>query len=531
MAARRPSAEGALECHGSDGRAALQTLPHDRYLALRADAAVLERDHHGDKVLKLADGSYLKLFRRKRLISSAAWYPYARRFADNARALEARGIPCPRVIAVHRIPAIARDAVHYRPLAGRTLRELVRQGDAPADLRERLFRFVDRLHGAGIYFRSLHLGNIVLTPGGEFGLIDIADLRAHDRPLRQGERRRNLRHLQRDPRDRAWLGARRILFLSKGADASSTRYRALQFFERLAAAGFSPAHRTVAGGPGSYLAALRAARQADCVVVLRKTFPALYLRLLRKCARRLLFDFDDAIFCNTDGSPSATRMARFAAMAAAADHVWAGNGFLAAQAQRFNAAVTVIPTSIDPARYAATASQPDDCIDLVWIGSRSTRKYLADALPWLALAAARIPRLRLKIVADFDLPGQGVATLPVPWSADGEAAALAAAHIGIAPLRDDDWSRGKCALKVLQYMAAGLPVVSSRAGANAEILGDGGGGLLAATPQEWVEHLAVLAADPGLRRRLGEAGRARVAADYSLAAAFARMRATLEETR
>lgn len=186
---------------------ALQTLEHDDYLALRAGAQVLERDRHGDKVLQLADGSYLKLFRRKRLISSTAWYPYAKRFADNARALAERGIPCPSVIGLYRIPGASRDAVHYHPLAGRTLRELVRSGADTAGLREQLGRFVAGLHEAGIYFRSLHLGNIVLTPSGDLGLIDIADLRAGRRPLPPHRRRRNLQHLLRDESDRAWLHA------------------------------------------------------------------------------------------------------------------------------------------------------------------------------------------------------------------------------------------------------------------------------------------------------------------------------------
>lgn len=189
------------------GPAPLQTLEHDDYLALRAGAQVLERDRYGDKVLALADGSYLKLFRRKRLISSAAWYPYAQRFADNALALAGRGIPCPAVIGVHRIPAIRREAVRYRPLAGQTLRQLVAAGADAPDLRARLGGFVAGLHAAGIYFRSLHLGNIVLTPEGAFGLIDIADLRAGARPLPAHRRRRNLQHLLRDAQDRAWLQA------------------------------------------------------------------------------------------------------------------------------------------------------------------------------------------------------------------------------------------------------------------------------------------------------------------------------------
>lgn len=185
----------------------MQTLSHDAYLALRANATVLERDLHGDKVLRLQDGDYLKLFRRKRLLSSAAWYPYAQRFTDNALILKERAIPCPIVSATYRIPAIKRDAVLYVPLEGKSLRQIIRDGEDPSGLRALLGRFVARLHVAGIYFRSLHLGNIVLSPAGTPGLIDIADLRARNRPLSPYWRHRNMQQLHKDPADHAWLCA------------------------------------------------------------------------------------------------------------------------------------------------------------------------------------------------------------------------------------------------------------------------------------------------------------------------------------
>jgi hypothetical protein len=133
---------------------------------------------------------------------------------------------------------------------------------------------------------------------------------------------------------------------------------------------------------------LRLATAADIVVVLRKTFPGPLLWLLRRVSRRLVFDFDDAIFCNSDGTPSSTRMRRFAAMARACDHLLAGNGFLAGNGRRHNPAVTWCrPASTAAATPATTRSR--DSFDLVWIGSRSTRKYLVEALPALRLAAAR----------------------------------------------------------------------------------------------------------------------------------------------
>ncbi|MCP5319679.1 MAG: toluene tolerance protein [Pseudomonadales bacterium] len=178
------------------------------YFVLRGDAEVIEADGHGEKVLRLRDGSYLKLFRRKRLLSSALWYPYARRFADHAVTLERLGIPCPQIIAVHRFPGIRRDVVHYHPLPGATLRQLVQgnrvECETPA-LRTRLGRFVARLHDLGVFFRSIHLGNIVLDDDGRLGLIDIADMKIASRPLSRPRRRRNLVHLLRYREDGAWL--------------------------------------------------------------------------------------------------------------------------------------------------------------------------------------------------------------------------------------------------------------------------------------------------------------------------------------
>jgi hypothetical protein len=186
----------------------MKQITHSDYLAMREGAAVLERDRLGDKVLLLEDGSFVKLFRRKRLISSAAWYPYAQRFADNANALRLRHIPCPKVIDVFRIPSIERDGVHYLPLEGETLRQVIARNpddSKRAALREAFNALVRRLHDAGIYFRSLHLGNVVLTPKGELGLIDIADIRFHRKPLNQFWRKRNLRRMEGIPTEQAWL--------------------------------------------------------------------------------------------------------------------------------------------------------------------------------------------------------------------------------------------------------------------------------------------------------------------------------------
>ena len=185
----------------------MKTIDHQTYLALREGAEVLEIDHCGEKVLRLVDGSFLKLFRRKRLLSSALWYPYAQRFADNSRALRSLGIEAPKVLDVFRIPTLARDAVHYQPVAGQTLRALIAGGLAPeieSELKALYAKFLDSLSDKGVYFRSLHLGNVVLTPDHHLALIDVADMSISGRPLGRIMRARQLRIMARIPGEADW---------------------------------------------------------------------------------------------------------------------------------------------------------------------------------------------------------------------------------------------------------------------------------------------------------------------------------------
>lgn len=183
----------------------MHPMEHSAYLALRENATVLEADGSGDKVLLLEDGTILKLFRRKRLLSSALLFPYAQRFADNIDALKQRGIPCPDVIATYRIASISRDAVRYTPLPGLTIRQVIKQSGENAPLRAELGTFIANLHDRGVYFRSLHLGNVILTPEVKLGLIDISDMKCQRRALSESKRLRNFQHLLRYKDDRAWL--------------------------------------------------------------------------------------------------------------------------------------------------------------------------------------------------------------------------------------------------------------------------------------------------------------------------------------
>src|SRR5581483_1444782 len=256
---------------------------------------------------------------------------------------------------------------------------------------------------------------------------------------------------------------------------------------------------------------------------------------LRRKARRLIFDFDDAVFLRDSysqkGLHSARRRRRFVELIRQADDILAGNAYLFNHAIHAGAAplkTHLIPTCVEPSLYPMAEHQRCEAdVRLVWIGSGSTLRGLEAIRPIMEHVGKCCPEVCLKLICDRFLELRHLPVAPCRWSPATEAAELAGADIGISWLPDDAWSRGKCALKVLQYMAAGLPVVANPVGVQAELVVAGESGLLARTPAEWVEALRLLAGDPALRRRLGEAGRRRVEAEFSVAAGAARWLAVL----
>jgi glycosyltransferase involved in cell wall biosynthesis len=322
----------------------------------------------------------------------------------------------------------------------------------------------------------------------------------------------------------------RLLVIAKDSDGSSTRYRAGQFVSGLQDAGWQVEIMAVGRDGAGRGQMVCAAQQADVVWVLRKTFGPVATQLLRWVAKRLIFDFDDAIFLASNGKPSSTRYRRFKRMVRAADRIWAGNDFLLEEARRWNEQSEVMPTVVDEAHYqvADQGALDNDVIDLVWIGSSSTRKYLERLIPVLNRLTELRPALRLKIVADFELPDLRMPQWRIDWSEQVETEALATAHVGIAPMADNPWTRGKCGLKVLQYMAAGLPVVSDAVGVNRQMIIHNETGMLVSNEEQWCEAVLGLAADAQRRRQMGAAGRARlIGANYTQAAALTRIREQL----
>ncbi|MBV1879112.1 MAG: glycosyltransferase [Pseudomonadales bacterium] len=305
---------------------------------------------------------------------------------------------------------------------------------------------------------------------------------------------------------------RSLLVISKDASGSSTRYRAGQFLPGLEAAGWQIKILVADSDLVVRGQMLQAAACADVVLVLRKTFGPVTSWLLRRAARRLIFDFDDAVFLASNGKSSITRYRRFVRMVSRCDQVWAGNSFLAEAASQHNASTRVMPTVVDEVQYRRVGEGKfeSQTVDLVWIGSSSTRKYLEKLRPVLNRLASLRSDLRLKIVADFELADLEMPQVRIDWSEQVEAQALTSAHIGIAPMIDNPWTRGKCGLKVLQYMAASLPVVTDMAGVNQQMVVNGRTGLVVSDDDQWVEAIIRLADDFQLQLEFGNTGRQRL---------------------
>ncbi len=315
----------------------------------------------------------------------------------------------------------------------------------------------------------------------------------------------------------------RVVALVESVDHVCCRYRVEAFRNALAEHGHTLDIQTL---PRSTFGRLGIARNlnADAVILQRKLLPPWAIALLRRRVPRLIFDFDDAVWLRDSYSPRGLhdrkRTRRFQATVSACDLVVAGNEFLALGARTFTSPdrVVVIPTCVEPKNYPVANHEQRGRLQLVWVGSRSTLRGLEQFAPTLSAIGRAVPGVRLKLVCDKFLQ---IPDLPVDeciWRQDTEAAEIAAADVGIGWVPPDAWSAGKCGLKIIQYQAAGLPVIANPVGVQTEMVRDRETGFLATTTEEWVAAVTRLAADADLRRQLGNAARRQVHDRYSVAA-------------
>jgi len=281
-----------------------------------------------------------------------------------------------------------------------------------------------------------------------------------------------------------------------------------------------------------HLASLRDIADFDVVLLYRELFPigpAVVERLLGMRRRPpLVFDFDDAIFLPNVSEANQVIQAlkwpgKVATIIRHSDRVVAGNTFLAEYARRFNPAVTVIPTCVDTTKFVPAAhpsdrngGPPDRRPIVGWIGSPTTAPYVRALIPVLQRVAEKHPFVLRVSGAGESFDVAGVSVEQPGWTINREVSLFNTCDIGVYPLADDEWSKGKCGFKAIEFMACGVPVVASAVGVNREIIEDGVNGFLATNPDEWVDKLLRLMGDPTLRGRFGKAGRETIERGYSL---------------
>jgi glycosyltransferase involved in cell wall biosynthesis len=261
-------------------------------------------------------------------------------------------------------------------------------------------------------------------------------------------------------------------------------------------------------------------RQFDIVWIEKEALPWFPARLERWLLRGTpyVLDFDDAVFHSYDLHRAALVRhllgQRLDYLTAGSSLVVAGNRYLERRAISAGAKrVEVVPTVVDISRYPAFHGTRAIKPRIVWIGSPSTTRYLEIVAEPLRALAARIP-FTFRVIGGGPIEIPGVELEIVQWSTETEAQAISECDVGIMPLEDSPWERGKCAYKLIQYMACGLPTVASPVGANLSVTIEGDTGYFASNPSAWVTQLEILLRDSVLRERMGSQGRLRVEQHY-----------------
>ncbi len=284
------------------------------------------------------------------------------------------------------------------------------------------------------------------------------------------------------------------------------------------------------------LKCLASIRSYDCVYVQRESlpyfFPVVEL-LLAHFARRFVFDFDDAIFVYPKEKNWLKKMLMdersVERIVRQSDRVIVSTSYLAHYACQFNDDVRIIPTCVKLKDFPAPAPIKDRTPLIIgWLGSRSTIGYLKEIEAVLTDLAKSIP-FQLLIVGGGQVDIDGLETRCREWSAETEKQSLREFDIGLMPLPDNAWTRGKGGFKLLQYMAAGVPAVASAVGVNKKIIQDGVNGFLASSEDEWKTKLARLLTDIDLRRNCAQAGRKTIESFYSIEGNFTTWRSAVTE--
>ena len=315
---------------------------------------------------------------------------------------------------------------------------------------------------------------------------------------------------------------RMIVVITSDPEGPVIRRRVLAFRPMLEAAGIALEIGPWPKGWMKRKETLARAEKAGSAWVVSRLLRVADVERLRERVRRLLFDFDDALPFRDSArgaGPSSTRTERFRAIVSAADAVSAGNAYLARLAVGVRSEVRVLPTVVEVSDGPPIPEPPEPPAVLGWIGSAATLPYLAAKTLTLAAVVTMGRTYRLRVIADaFPSMPPGIPVDEIRWTEAGENPGIDGMHVGLAPLPDDPWTRGKCGLKVIQMLARGRPVVANAVGVQIEQVRHGVTGYLAKDDPEFVDAILALLRDPVARRRMGTAAKEDARARWSVGA-------------
>ncbi|MEO0312324.1 MAG: hypothetical protein RIQ89_1981 [Bacteroidota bacterium] len=273
------------------------------------------------------------------------------------------------------------------------------------------------------------------------------------------------------------------------------------------------------------LADLKRANEFDIIFIVREamlTGSIYFEKAFKKSSAKLIFDFDDSIWLENISENNKLlswlkRPAKTSDIIQLSHLIFAGNQYLADYASNYNDQVVIIPTTIDTDSYQAPPRSRNEKLIIGWSGSTTTIQHFKYAIPFLTILKQKFgDAFLIKVIGDENYVNNELGIKGIKWEPHTEVAELSSFDIGIMPLPDDEWSKGKCGLKGLQYMALGIPTIMSPVGVNASIIQDGVNGYLASDPSEWVNKISMLMGDHALRTRIGAAARNTVIEKYSI---------------
>ncbi len=313
----------------------------------------------------------------------------------------------------------------------------------------------------------------------------------------------------------------KVIFLTHMTDQGH-RFRVEQYFPFLRTHQVEPVWQPIRGTLRERFSIYRQLPAYEIVCIQRRLVSPLEFYWIRRQSKKVLFDLDDAVMYRSSRSTrphSFSRWLKFKRMVRGSDVITAGNEFLKEQVLRADPGkeVFLVPTPIDTRLYPKKKEVSDRPEFLLgWIGTKGNLRYLEKLEPVFESLSRRFSHVRLKIVSNDFFESRHLPVIKKPWRLEDENEDLISFDVGLMPLSDDPWSKGKCGLKILQYLSVGVPVVCTPVGINRDIVRHGENGFWAVRGEEWVDRITDLIQSAELRRRMGLRGIETVEEGYSL---------------